>query len=127
MSHKDFLEYYNILLKYIKENNKLPSSSSKDNNEKKLGNWAYRVRKSYKNNTLDKDNIILLEKIDIWYWNKKNFMKNKYLNFVKEFNRFPKNNSPNDELKLYYWYKKNKKMIDINNTSIIKKNININI
>jgi hypothetical protein len=127
MSHKTFLQYYNDLLKFIEENNKLPSSSSKNINEKKLGNWAYRIRKSYLKKTLDKNNIDLLEKINIWYWNKKIYMKNKYLNFIKVNNRIPCNNSPNNELKLYYWYKKNKEMIDINNITINKKNININI
>ena len=105
MSHQTFLEYYNDLVNFI-EKNKIPSSSSNDKNEKKLGNWAYRIRKSYKENKLDKNSIDLLENIDIWYWDKKNYMKNKYLNFIKKFNRYPKNNSSDDELKLYYWCKK---------------------
>lgn len=127
MSHQTFLNYYNNLLNFIDNNNKLPSSSSNDKDEKKLGNWAYRIRKSYKENKLEKNYIELLEKIDIWYWNKKLYMKNKYLKFVKKYNRYPKNNSPKYELELYYWYKKNKKMIKINEISIINKNIEINL
>lgn len=127
MSHQTFLNYYNNLLNFIDNNNKLPSSSSNNKDEKKLGNWAYRIRKSYKENKLEKNYIELLEKIDIWYWNKKLYMKNKYLKFVKKYNRYPKNNSPKYELELYYWYKKNKKMIKINEISIINKNIEINL
>jgi hypothetical protein len=75
--HKTFEELYKSLLQFIQNYHHIPSSSSSDKLEKRLGNWCYQLRKTYRLNKLSEEKIILLQKIDIWFWNKQEFNKNK--------------------------------------------------
>ena len=43
--HKTFQQLYTVLLDFIKQNKRIPSSSSTDKEEKRLGNWCYQLRK----------------------------------------------------------------------------------
>ena len=71
--HKTFNELLNLLIDFIDINKKIPSASSTDKNEKRLGNWCYQLRKKYREKKLDKTKIQNLEKISIWFWNKREF------------------------------------------------------
>ena len=68
--------------KYIDDNKKLPSRSSKEENIKKLGEWIDHQKTNYKNNTgiisTDKDIKILFEKFLKDY---KEYIKIDYLHF----------------------------------------------
>ena len=75
--HKTFEQLYQDLLVFIKKNSRIPSSSSIDKNEKRLGNWCYQLRKKYRMNKLSQNYINELLKINIWFWNKQDFNKNK--------------------------------------------------
>ena len=75
--HKTFQQLYTVLLNFIKLNKRIPSSSSTDKEEKRLGNWCYQLRKKYRLKTLGQDKIDQLQKINIWFWNKQDFNKNK--------------------------------------------------
>jgi hypothetical protein len=65
-----FDENYNKLVKFVKDNNKLPSNHSDIPEQKFLGNWFQHQRTNKKKNKLTDEQIKKLEKIDIWYWNK---------------------------------------------------------
>jgi len=84
--HKTFEELYKSLLEFIKKNNRIPSSSSRCKSEKRLGNWCYQLRKTYRLKKLDQNKISLLEKIDIWFWNKQEFNKNKCFKEINQMN-----------------------------------------
>ena len=68
-----------------------------------------------------------LELIDIWFWNKKTYMFNKYNLFIQKFNRFPSKNSSKEEVALYNWYIKNKELVNKNQYNFIKKKITIEL
>ena len=53
--HKTFQQLYTVLLDFIKQNKRIPSSSSTDKEEKRLGNWCYQLRKKYRLQTLHQD------------------------------------------------------------------------
>lgn len=108
----NFDEKYNATLKWINTwmtNNKsidakLPSSKSKDEDEKTLGLWCVRVRKHQ--NKLSKDKIKKLDKLPGWYWKKKNpFDKNyqKLTAWIKENGKIP---SRRDDQVLGEWCNK---------------------
>ena len=65
---KSFDDNYSELVKWIEENKKIPSQSSENNIEKKLGNWTTTQKHNKKNNKLDKDKIDKLDKIKGWRW-----------------------------------------------------------
>ena len=84
--HKPFCELLNLLLEFINKNKRIPSASSTTANEKRLGNWCYQLRKKYRENKLDKNKINTLEKISIWFWNKREFNKEKCYNELQNLN-----------------------------------------
>ena len=84
--HKSFQQLYNMLLVFITDNNRIQASSSSDKTEKRLGNWCYQLRKSYRLNKLDSNKIKNLEKISIWFWNKQDFNKTKCFNEINKLN-----------------------------------------
>ena len=84
--HKSFQQLYQLLLQFVRNNNKIPSSSSNDKLEKRLGNWCYQLRKTYRLKKLDENKISLLENIDIWFWNKQEFNKNKCFKEINQMN-----------------------------------------
>ena len=56
------------LKKFIKDNNKLPSSTAKNPDEKQIGSWCSSRRKNYKNKKLSEERIKELESLPLWYW-----------------------------------------------------------
>ena len=54
---------FNKLVNFIKENEKLPSTSSSNSIEKTLGLWAYTQKRNYKKNNLSQERIDKLESI----------------------------------------------------------------
>jgi superfamily II DNA or RNA helicase len=61
---------YNELIELVNKNKKIPTSHSKDENEKELGIWITNKRILKKQNKLTEDQITLLEKIPGWFWTK---------------------------------------------------------
>jgi superfamily II DNA or RNA helicase len=59
---------YNNVKKWIKITKKIPSNKSKDELERKMGNWCQKQRCYKRKNKLDKEKIIKLEKINEWFW-----------------------------------------------------------
>ena len=84
--HKTFNELLNLLIEFIDIHKKIPSASSTNKSEKRLGNWCYQLRKKYRENKLDKNKINNLEEISIWFWNKREFNKEKCYNELKNLN-----------------------------------------
>ena len=79
-----FNERYNELKEWIKINNKLPCSTSRDTIEKSLGSWCCSRRKEYKqNHKLLEENIKLLEELPNWYWEKEDPFNKKYMELKK--------------------------------------------
>ena len=56
------------LIKWIEENKKIPSHGSKNETEKKLGNWCTGQRREKKKGKLTDDKIKKIEKLNGWYW-----------------------------------------------------------
>jgi len=106
--HKTFQQLYTVLLDFIKQNKRIPSSSSIDKEEKRLGNWCYQLRKKYRLQTLHQDKIDQLQKINIWFWNKQDFNKNKCF---KELNQLNMGKSLLSK-KTKNWIKNNKINVD---------------
>ena len=64
-----FDDKYSELINWnIKNNNKIPSNKSKNEIEKKLGNFCSNHRQKYKKNKLEDEKIKKLEKVIGWYW-----------------------------------------------------------
>lgn len=106
--HKTFEQLYTVLLDFIKNKKRIPSSSSTDKEEKRLGNWCYQLRKKYRLKTLDQNKIDQLQKINIWFWNKQDFNKNKCF---KELNQLNMGRSLLSK-KTKNWIKNNKINVD---------------
>ena len=73
-----FDERYNELIIWIDKNNRLPSKESRNDIENRLGHWCNDKRKYYQKGTISSDQIEALEKIDIWYWKKKDIFDQRY-------------------------------------------------
>jgi len=67
-SHED---NYQELIKFVADNNKLPSKSSKNDIERRVALWCGGQRKKYKKNKLNDDQIKKFESIDDWFWKRK--------------------------------------------------------
>ena len=106
--HKTFEQLYQDLLVFIKKHSRIPSSSSLDKIEKRLGNWCYQLRKKYRLKKLSQEQINQLQKINIWFWNKQDFNKNKCF---KELNQLNIGKSLLSQ-KTKNWIKNNKINID---------------
>jgi len=63
-----FNEKIDDLLKWVNDNNKIPSMMSKNRVERTLGSWCTSRRMDYKNNVLSEEKIKKLEQIPGWYW-----------------------------------------------------------
>ena len=125
-------ENLNEVINYIKENNKLPSSSDKNYEIKSLAYWLYGQIQKYKNNK----SIMKNEEIKI-IWEEfineyKEFFKtneeiwnenlNEVINYIKENNKLP---SQNDKKSLAYWLYAQKQ--NYKNNAKIMKNKKIKI
>ena len=64
----EWLDKYNAYLIYIKENQTLQIGKYKYFNNLNLGYWVHQNREKYKRNTLDKEFVTFLEKIEGWSW-----------------------------------------------------------
>jgi len=84
--HKTFEELHQQLLIFVKNNTRIPSSSSIDKTEKRLGNWCYQLRKKYRLKILSQDKIEQLQQIKIWFWNKQDFNKKKCFKELTQLN-----------------------------------------
>ena len=92
-------EKYDLLQKFIKENNNLPKCRD-EYNGLKLGSWCSDQRKNKNNNKLSSDKIKKLEEIKEWDWGtaQSEILKdrtwddwyNDVLNFIKENDDLPK-------------------------------------
>ena len=102
------------VIKFVKENGKLPTDYKKNNEfEKKLGSWVCKQKASYKGNKngckMTNERIKLLEEIPGWIWEVDldsiwEEKRQNVINFVKENNKFPSVHSINHEEKsLGYW------------------------
>ncbi len=103
---------YNKLKEWIKQNDNIPSSTSKDKYEYNLFLWCYKQ----KNNKikLNQERILMLQNLSNWIWDKRNDKElNKwnenYDNLIKFFNQFNKTPSPKDNNFLNSWYKGQKR------------------
>ena len=67
---KRFDETYIDIKKWITLNKKIPSSTSKDIIEKKLGSWCCDQRHHYRTNKLSDDRIKKLNELPYWFWEK---------------------------------------------------------
>ena len=104
-----FDDQFNKLKEWIKNNKRLPSKRSKNEEEAKLGSWCMNKKTSKKNNKLDDEKIKLFETIPSWSWGEnititiKTF-EEQYKN-VKEWivqnNKIPSDKSKNTEEKEY--------------------------
>ena len=125
----------NVVLEYIKTNNKRPSSESKDKTIKSLGCWICNTKKNYKNKTNIMKNIqiynkwtetingqykdFFIDNINDWY-NK----LNKILEYIKTNNKTPSSQSKDKTIKsLGQWITRNKRIYK--NKTEIMKNIEI--
>jgi superfamily II DNA or RNA helicase len=64
----DFDTTYNELKTFMKTYERLPYTSSKDDKERKLGNWCCSTRKLYRKNELSQRQIDLMSSIEGWFW-----------------------------------------------------------
>lgn len=77
---------YEKVKKWVDENGRIPSNKSKNIIEKNIGIWCSSQRQRYKRKTLSDDNIINLEKINRWYWEKEDNFDKKYIEVKKWIN-----------------------------------------
>ena len=100
-------ENYYLVKKFTEKYNRIPSSESKNIEEKSLGYWCSRQRSYKRENKLSKIRIKKLKKLDGWFWDKDDIWdENYYLvkKFIKENNRLPSVHSKNEKEKsLGHW------------------------
>jgi hypothetical protein len=121
----NFNKYFNCLIKYIKNNdNQLPKQKIiyEDLN---IGNWVSDRRNDYKLNRLSNDKIKKLEEIDVWYWEKDDFMI-KYdilKDYINDIGELPKINTKYKEINLGSWCDGRRQ--DYKNDRLSKEKINL--
>jgi len=108
-----FDETYEKLKIWIDNNKRLPSQMSKNQEEKKLGQWCAGRKNDKKNNKLDREKIKKLENIDCWYWSSENLFDGTYeklKTWVNSNKRLPSTIGKNqEEKKLGQWCASKKK------------------
>lgn len=113
---ENFMLQYNELVKWVKDNNKIPTVTINET-EKKLSYWLNRIKEQKKYNKLPQYQIDLLNKLPGFKWrvpinNEEIFNTNYNLvyRWVLKNNKFPRWRAENeDERKLYYWVLRNRK------------------
>ena len=112
VSEKVFMDKYEKLKSFIDENKKFPSLHSKNKEEKILGQWISEQRRKYKNHSLSRKNVSLLDSLSKWEW-KIDHVKiwkgrlKELKQFVADNGRMPTDVSKNlEEDKLRCWYNK---------------------
>jgi predicted helicase len=115
---KIFSENYNKLKVFIKNNNIIPTVTSKDINTIKLAQWCTKLRGYYKQGILSEEHIILLENIPKWFWIKHNTFNDifdKLKIWVADNGKIPTNNPNNqEEYKLNIWCATQRKQYKLN-------------
>ena len=111
-SRDNFDEMYNSLIKFIKENKRLPKSNSQDANEKMLSTWCLNKKADYKNDKLSKERINKLNELLYWNWGSKtkkhietfDDMYAKVKKWITKHKRLPRrNNNDSEEKTLNAW------------------------
>jgi len=113
---------YDKVIEFTKDNNKIPSTCSKNPEEKKLGIWCSTQRYNKKNNKLSEDRIKALENIPGWWWGLSGPQTDAYnevVTFVEDNNKFPSMCSKDlEEKRLGVWcsrqrsYKRKNKLLE---------------
>ena len=127
-----FYETYDVLIKWISDNNRLPSQISKDPTEKSLGHWCNNKRHNKKLGKLEDEIIKKLEAIPLWEWGSEEIKEvksfdesyNELLQWTLENNKIPSKQSKNEtERRLGMWCSRqrlNKKIGKLNEDQILK-------
>lgn len=112
-------ENYNLLLEFIKINNRIPKWKEKFNNNT-IGEFCITQRRNYKKNKLAQYKVDKLNDIKIWWWKFEiNSWENNYnllKDFIQKYNRLPKIREEYNNIKLGRFcdtqrqYYKNKKL-----------------
>jgi hypothetical protein len=63
---KSFDENYDDLKKWLNNNYRMPSRYSKDNHEKKIGQWVERQKTNHRKNKITKEDYKKLENLPYW-------------------------------------------------------------
>ena len=116
---------YDILFNWININNKIPSQTSNDEEEKRLGLLCRRIRKKYNCNQLSEETIKLFSMIPIWQWSKDEQFTNTLIElkeWISKNNKFPSKNNDIIEKKLNTWCQN--KRIDYRKGILSKERIN---
>lgn len=95
---KSFDEAYKNVHGWVIQYDKLPTLSTKNNNEHILGSWCAIQRRLYKTNALSDARIKKLELIKGWYWIQENFSDEliiKIQTFIETYNKMPSQTSKN--------------------------------
>lgn len=104
-----FYNRYNDLEEWIKINNRIPSSTSKDEIERRLGVWCRERRQDKKEGKLDDDKIKKLDNLTFWFW-EKDISENNYnelKEWIKNNKRIPSQTSKDEiEKRLGLWCSK---------------------
>jgi len=128
---KIFIDKYEKVVQFIKENNRLPVTYKMNENERVLGIWCYNQRRKYRGEKLNEYEIYKLNELTHWYWevdhtelfNKK---YEKVVQFVRENDRLPSLNTLNKaETVMGYWcndQRRKNKMGKLNEYKINKLN-----
>jgi len=128
-----FDNIFNSLKIWIEKNNRIPSNSSKNKEERQFGVWCCSRRMDKKKEKLTKEKINKLETLQGWYWTNE-MIKREYKDFegnftvlkqwIEEKNKIPSSGSEDKmEKKLGSWYdnqRKNKKNGKLDKEKIIK-------
>ncbi len=103
-------EKLQMVIDYIKENNKLPSKHDKNKEIKSLGHWLSRQKKNYKNNTEIMKNEEIRNKWEEFINEYEEFFKsneeiwednlNKVIEYIKKKNKLPSTHDKNKEIEL---------------------------
>jgi hypothetical protein len=99
-------ENYDKLKIWINENNRYPSNSSNNTEEKYLVHWSQIQRNKKKDNELDNNKIELLEKIKDWHWGIDDIWKKTYIKlteFIEKYNKIPSQSGDKNEKELGRW------------------------
>jgi len=118
---------YKLLKQWILINKKLPTDSSKDQQEKQLYSWCHHKRQDKKKEKLSDDKIQKLEQITGWFWEQEDPFDDHYdklKQFIETNKRIPSTNSKEPhEKQLGSWctnQRKNKKKGKISDYKIEK-------
>ena len=103
------------LVEFYNKNNKLPTESLINKDERKIARWIDTQRSDYKKGILSKERIEILEKLQYWIWTVEfdllwNNNLQKLIEFCNKYNRLPENKTiDKDEKRLDTWINNQRK------------------